>query len=143
FYPSDTSLDDAAHRPVKGDRGNKGREGNVIFRLDGTCRMGELWYRNDHKEGRILDHLDGLIANHWDGRKHDLRKDDPQIEVATVKSKDTAGIDRFARKLSPNAAQDLGHVAGIVEDDCHQPRRPVVEVEAQRGQRVINEVGEE
>src|SRR5215475_2831549 len=121
FYPSDTSLDDAAHRPVEGDRGNKGRKGNVIFGLDGACRMGELRYRNDHQKGRILNDLDGLIADHWDGRKYHLRENDPQIEFPPMETKGGAGIDSFPWKLNPNAAQDLGHVAGIVDDDCYQP----------------------
>ena len=136
-------LDDQAQAPVEQDRDDEGRERDVVARLDRAGRMGQLGQRDDGEEGAVLDDLDHLVADHRSGRQQQRRQDDAAEQAQPGKAEGMAGLDRLARLGHPGAAQDLGHVGGVVDDQREQPGAPVVEAQPDRGQAVVDDVGEQ
>src|SRR5882757_9102988 len=136
-------LDDQAKSPIEHHRRDEGREGNVVARLDGTGGMGQFRQGDDGQEGAVLDDLDQLVADYRTGRQHEWRQDDAAEQAELGKAEGDAGLDLVARQRHPGAAQDLGHVGGVVDREREQACAPVVEIDADRREAVIDDVGEE
>ncbi len=140
-----------ARRPIpRGRRGpnkavsrREGSERYIIGRLNRARRMGQFGHRDDRQEGGVLDDLDDLVADHRRGRHHQRRQDDAAEQREAVRSRrQCRPAIELARQRLQAPRRISRHIGGVIEDNGGEAGAPVVEIDADRGQAVIDDVGE-
>ena len=116
-------LDHKVKDPVDQRRNRKRHHAH----LRGNQRLGgreHLTHANGKRQRRVLDQRDDLVAHRRQNTLGDLRHHDIQKRLRARIAQHLGGLILTARNRLQARAIDLGKVAGVVDDERHNARRP-------------------
>ena len=123
FGSAQQHLDHKVKDPVD-QRRNRKRHHAHLRSDQRLCGREHLTHANGKRQRRVLDQCDDLVAHRRQNTLGDLRHHDIQKRLQTRVAQHLGGLILTARNRLQARAIDLGKVAGVVDDECHDARRP-------------------